>query len=94
MVDQFDRLMKRKAFLDQYKKEKWFADGLGEFDEARYVFSIMFFFSCLTTTLLHCRQTVQELIDEYKACESPDYISYVSSLLHRQDMCINFCVYP
>jgi len=56
MVDQFDRLMKRKAFLDQYKKEKWFADGLGEFDEAR--------------------QTVQELIDEYKACESADYISY------------------
>jgi len=56
MVDQFDRLMKRKAFLDQYKKEKWFADGLGEFDEAR--------------------QTIQELIDEYKACESPDYISY------------------
>lgn len=39
MVDQFDRLMKRKAFLDQYKKEKWFADGLGEFDEARYVSS-------------------------------------------------------
>lgn len=37
MVDQFDRLIKRKAFLDQYKKEKWFSDGLGEFDEARYV---------------------------------------------------------
>lgn len=37
MIDQFDRLMKRKAFLDQYKKEKWFADGLGEFDEARCV---------------------------------------------------------
>lgn len=40
MVDQFDRLMKRKAFLDQYKKEKWFADGLGEFDEARCVPSL------------------------------------------------------
>ncbi|KAF8314285.1 gamma tubulin [Clavulina sp. PMI_390] len=56
MLDQFDRLWRRKAFLDQYKKEAMFSDGLGEFEDAR--------------------QTVQELLDEYKACESADYISY------------------
>jgi len=30
-------LRKRNAFLEQYKKEAPFADGLGEFDEARAV---------------------------------------------------------
>ena len=36
MLDQFDRLRKRNAFLEQYKKEKMFEHGLEEFDEARY----------------------------------------------------------
>jgi len=35
MLDQFDRLMKRRAFLDQYKKEKLFENGMEEFDDAR-----------------------------------------------------------
>lgn len=35
IVGQYDRLRKRNAFLEQYKKEAPFADGLGEFDEAR-----------------------------------------------------------
>lgn len=34
---QYDRLRKRNAFLEQYKREKCFEDGLGEFDEARAV---------------------------------------------------------
>lgn len=34
---QYDRLRKRNAFLEQYKKEAPFSDGLGEFDEARAV---------------------------------------------------------
>jgi tubulin gamma len=34
---QYDRLRKRNAFLEQYKREAPFADGLGEFDEAREV---------------------------------------------------------
>jgi len=55
-IDQYDRLRKRNAFLDQYKKEKMFENGLEEFDESR--------------------ATVEELLNEYKACESPDYISY------------------
>lgn len=37
IVMQYDRLRKRNAFLEQYKREAPFADGLGEFDEARQV---------------------------------------------------------
>ncbi|KAL5693676.1 hypothetical protein EMGR_004457 [Emarellia grisea] len=37
IVQQYDRLRKRNAFLEQYKKETPFTDGLGEFDEARAV---------------------------------------------------------
>ncbi|KAH9981474.1 gamma tubulin [Lactifluus volemus] len=59
MLDQFDRLKKRNAFLEQYKKEKMFENGLEEFDDAR--------------------ATADELLKEYKACESPDYISYGSN---------------
>ncbi|TFK55014.1 tubulin-domain-containing protein [Heliocybe sulcata] len=58
MLDQYDRLRKRNAFLDQYKKERMFENGLEEFDDAR--------------------ATAEELLKEYKACESPDYITYVS----------------
>ncbi len=36
MIDQFDRLRRRNAFVEQYKKEKIFQDGLEEFDDARY----------------------------------------------------------
>lgn len=35
MIDQFDRLRRRNAFLEQYKKEKMFENGLEEFDDAR-----------------------------------------------------------
>lgn len=55
-AEQYDRLRKRNAFLNQYQKEPMFEDSLDEFD--------------------HSREVVQELIDEYKACERPDYISY------------------
>ncbi|KAI9892031.1 MAG: gamma-tubulin [Vezdaea aestivalis] len=37
IVLQYDRLRKRNAFLEMYKREALFADGLGEFDEARAV---------------------------------------------------------
>ncbi|KAI9199519.1 Tubulin/FtsZ, GTPase domain-containing protein [Polychytrium aggregatum] len=55
--DQYDRLRKRNAFLEQYKREPMFADGFAEFDSSREV--------------------VQELIGEYVACESPDYVNYM-----------------
>lgn len=37
IVVQYDKMRKRNAYLDGYKKEAPFADGLGEFDEARVV---------------------------------------------------------
>jgi tubulin gamma len=37
IVHQYDRFRNRNAFLEQYKKEAPFSDGLGEFDEARAV---------------------------------------------------------
>lgn len=37
IVQQYTMMRKRNAYLDQYKKEAPFADGLGEFDEARAV---------------------------------------------------------
>ena len=37
IVVQYEKMRKRNAFLEQYKKEVPFSDGLGEFDEAREV---------------------------------------------------------
>ncbi|EMC99202.1 hypothetical protein BAUCODRAFT_395081 [Baudoinia panamericana UAMH 10762] len=37
IVSQYDAFRKRNAFLEQYKREEPFRDGLGEFDEAREV---------------------------------------------------------
>lgn len=34
---QYDKMRKRNAYLEGYKKYAPFADGLGEFDEARAV---------------------------------------------------------
>jgi len=51
-------LKKLTDYLEQYKKEKMFENGLEEFDDAR--------------------ATCEELLKEYKACESPDYITYGS----------------
>mmetsp|Transcript_14164 Transcript_14164/g.30285 ORF Transcript_14164/g.30285 Transcript_14164/m.30285 type:complete len:471 (-) Transcript_14164:89-1501(-) len=59
-IAQYDKLMKRKAFLDNYEKFEMFADSdLSEFDDAREILT--------------------ELAEEYKACESPDYIQWASS---------------
>lgn len=38
-LQQFDRLWKRRAFLDNYRRQAMFADGLDEFDSAREVVS-------------------------------------------------------
>lgn len=37
MLDQFDRLRRRNAFLEQYKRQRMFENGLEEFDDARQV---------------------------------------------------------
>ncbi|TXT06929.1 uncharacterized protein COLE_06260 [Cutaneotrichosporon oleaginosum] len=41
MLDQYDRLRKRNAFLEQYKKEEMFANSLEEFDDSRRVVAEM-----------------------------------------------------
>jgi tubulin gamma len=53
-LNQYDKLMRRRAFLDNYEKHPMFAEDLSEFDDSREV--------------------VEQLAEEYKACESPDYI--------------------
>ncbi|KAF8967468.1 tubulin gamma [Flammula alnicola] len=68
MLDQYDRLRKRNAFMEIYKKEKMFEDSLEEFDLAR--------------------ATCEDLMKEYKACESPDYISYVG---YPTEDCVGAC---
>ena len=80
MIDQFDRLRKRNAFVEQYKKEKMFENGLEEFDDARCV-CIPCFYPSVCRAAAEFRlvsATAEELLKEYKACESPDYITYVS----------------
>lgn len=56
LLKQYDRIRKRNAFLDNYRKEPMFHENLDEFDDAR--------------------ETVQGLVDEYKAMEKPDYLDY------------------
>ena len=47
-LDQYDRLRKRGAYIEQYKKEDMFKDGLEEFDDSRsaqfsaHSFSLLF----------------------------------------------------
>jgi len=56
VIKQYEKLRKRNAFLDAYKKEPIFKDNLDEFDDAK--------------------QIVEQLVDEYKAAEKPDYIDW------------------
>jgi tubulin gamma len=83
MLDQYDRLRKRNAFLEQYKKEDMFANGLEEFDDSRSVHlnprasdRVPCPVCKVSLADLACRRVVQELADEYRACESPDYVNY------------------
>lgn len=56
LLQQYDKIRSRHAFLDNYRKEPMFADSLDEFDRSR--------------------ETVQSLVDEYRACERPDYVQF------------------
>eukprot|EP00793_Prasinoderma_coloniale_P005689 PRCOL_00004163-RA len=55
-LSQYDKLRRKKAFLDNYQKCPMFAEDLTEFDDSAEI--------------------VQSLADEYKACESPDYVNW------------------
>jgi tubulin gamma len=56
LLNQYDRIRRRNAFLDNYRREPMFQENLDEFDSAR--------------------ETVQCLVDEYRACERVDYVDY------------------
>jgi len=56
IAQQYDKLRKRDAFLDNYRKVEMFAEDLSEFDIAR--------------------ETLGDLIDEYRASETADYINW------------------
>lgn len=56
LLKQYDRIRKRNAFLDSYRKEPMFQESLEEFDDAK--------------------NTVESLVEEYKACERADYLEY------------------
>lgn len=58
-LNQFDKLMRRRAFVDKYQHFRMFNDGqggffAGEFDSAKDI--------------------IQSVIDEYEACEHADYV--------------------
>lgn len=55
-LKQYDKLRKREAFLEQFRKESMFANSLDELDSSREV--------------------VQQLVDEYVAATTPDYLSW------------------
>ncbi|XP_049840687.1 tubulin gamma-2 chain isoform X5 [Schistocerca gregaria] len=58
-LQQYDKLRKREAFLEQFRKEPMFQDSLEELDLSR--------------------QTVQDLVEEYKAATRPDYLTWGAS---------------
>ncbi|KAL8270011.1 hypothetical protein Esti_006076 [Eimeria stiedai] len=60
-VVQYDRLFKRKAFLDNYKRQPMFssADGLGDFSEMQ-----------------DSKEHVMSLVEEYHQAESDDFLSF------------------
>ncbi|KAJ3342080.1 gamma-tubulin [Kappamyces sp. JEL0680] len=64
--DQYDRLRKRNAFLEQYKRETNAGDAMEEFDSSREV--------------------VQNLINEYVACESPSYLDWKAPAAFEEDV--------
>ncbi|XP_039268773.1 tubulin gamma-1 chain [Styela clava] len=53
---QFDKLRKREAFLEQFRKEEMFKDNLDELDNSREV--------------------VQQLVEEYEAAATPEYLTW------------------
>ncbi|URE16172.1 hypothetical protein MUK42_30658 [Musa troglodytarum] len=66
-LGQYEKLRKKQAFLDNYRKFPMFADNdLSEFDESREI--------------------IESLVDEYKACESPDYIKWGMEVKHIPKM--------
>jgi len=62
---QFDKLRKREAFLEQFRKEDMFQENLEELDASREV--------------------VQQLVDEYLAATTPEYLTWGTQQASKQD---------
>jgi len=56
IIKNYDNLMKRRAFLNQYQDFDIIGADAEEFDD--------------------CRESLQKLVDEYKAAESSDYLNW------------------
>lgn len=71
MLKQYDKLRKRNAFLDGYKKLPLFKENLDEFDDSKYGVICGYFLNFFLT-----RAVVEQLVEEYKAAEKPDYLDW------------------
>lgn len=58
-LSQYDKLIRRRAFVDNYGQHEMFRDGAGNFQQDEFD---------------DAREVVHQLTSEYEACESPDYI--------------------
>jgi len=65
---QYEKLRKREAFLDQFKKVAIFQENLDEFDASREV--------------------LQQLVDEYAAATTPEYINWGSQQARLTFRCL------
>lgn len=63
-LEQFDRLRKRNAFLEQYRREVIFMDNLDEFDASRYIFLPSYYIANI-----YFRNSVQDIVEEYNICD-------------------------
>jgi tubulin gamma len=75
VLDQYAQLRKRNAFVDAYKKSALFGTGLEEFDQSRWEFQNITLVELNKS--LGFREVVQDLLEEYEACEQPSYLEYV-----------------
>jgi tubulin gamma len=82
----YDKIRKKGAFLDMYRKEPMFRDDLDEFDSSRCALQRLehiAVFANLGSSV--AREVVQSLIDEYKAAETSEYVHWGSEPLSEYE---------
>ncbi len=75
MCDHYDKLIKREAFVENFRRLPMFKDNLDEFNDSREVRGWLFFFF-LVFENKYSFQVVQQLMDEYRAATRKDYINF------------------
>jgi tubulin gamma len=89
-VSSYKTLRKKQAFIDNYRKFPMFAVGPLQFPSIFSFISVKYFLFCFCISCLwfffiqdndlsefdESREIIESLVDEYKACESPDYIKW------------------